>query len=112
MDFERKLRLLVVQCCSCAVEYAIPEELNRRLLAEKEATTTYCPNGHRWNYVGKSDDQRVRDAEYRAREAERMLRAANQGKTPCPVCQQPFKRLATHRTRMKHWGNSRLRSVG
>lgn len=126
------LRLAVVQCPTCVVEYAIPEQLKETLLQEKAKASTTCPNGHGWRYTGKSmaeqlaeEQKAARQAEQRARDlekqvqrqqelvsqAERAVRALQRGrstaaerpKAECPVCHQKFTRLSTHRTVAKHY---------
>lgn len=112
-----QVELTVVTCCSCGITYAIPTMLNDRLMTKKEKGSTSCPNGHGWHYIGKSDEDRARDAEQRAREANARAQAAEQrlreirdrpaGKKrdECPVCHRSFERLSTHRTRAGHWGS-------
>jgi hypothetical protein len=108
----RDLVLVVVQCCNCAVEYGIPNEMNEHLLEQKDKKNTFCPNGHQWHYTGKGSLQRALDAERRAEQAEQELRRLKASLPPkpagqqCPVCKLYFARLSTHRTRMKHWGST------
>lgn len=114
MAFKRTLELVVVQCCSCHVEYALPQGLVNRLHSEKEKRSTWCPNGHQWHYVGKSDATRLREAEQALALTQQRLREAGQGRAhrePCPVCGLRFERLNTHRTLMKHWKPATLKAL-
>ena len=82
-------RYVTVQCCTCLIRYAIPEELDKLLLERREAMSTSCPNGDRWHYV--------------TRKAEPRDPEADDGRQACPVCGQRYLRLATHQSRMRHW---------
>lgn len=68
--YEKTIKLVLVTCCACLIEYGIPEPLDKRLLEEREQGTTYCPNGHQWHYTGKSAEQKLRDAEAKVKLAE------------------------------------------
>jgi hypothetical protein len=112
LTYERTLRLTIVSCCACGIEYGIPEELNRRLLEKKHTQDTYCPNGHAWHYTGISDAERARRAEARATHADDQLRAAERTTAAykgqvtrlrkrvsagvCPCCNRTFANLARH----------------
>jgi hypothetical protein len=112
--YNRTLRLDVVACCACGIEYGIPEELNKQLLNKTHTATTYCPNGHGWHYAGMSDAERARRAEARATHADDQRRAAERqaaayrgqvtklrkrvGNGVCPCCNRTFANLARHMT--------------
>lgn len=69
--------LVVVQCYSCSIEYAIPNALNEKALdrtrdAPGQTVSIYCPNGHSWCYIGENEAQKL---ERRLR-LERDLRAS------------------------------------
>lgn len=113
MTFERELCLVVVQCCACSVEYAIPQSMYDSLKEKRDSGRTMCPNGHGWHYTGASSEQKIREAEQRAEEAERRLHeleaaradpvGAAQGKVvPCPVCGRYFTAhgVGIHRTKI------------
>lgn len=55
---------LVTVTCTCGVNFAIPDALNRRALSEgARGKGIYCPLGHSWVYAGKSDEQKAREAQ-------------------------------------------------
>jgi hypothetical protein len=53
---------LVVVTCPCGLTYALPEEINTRLLKfnsgdyPNNKATTYCPNGREWWYTGANSE--------------------------------------------------------
>ena len=61
-------------CCSCAVLFAMPAEMQRRLM--NDHGWFYCPNGHSQHYTGKSDAEKLREAERRLASREDDLRVA------------------------------------
>ena len=73
-------RLTVVNCCNCGIVYAIPEEVQRRLLRfssdsyPNNYASTTCPNGHGWHYTEDEEGKSRR----RAEQAERELATARQ----------------------------------
>jgi hypothetical protein len=118
ITFDRLLNLVVVQCCSCGVEYAIPSVMHSQLKQEKEKLSTMCPNGHGWHFVGKTEKALREEAEQRAQIAERRLREATHPpkvyetsapRDKCTVCGRSFIRLRTHQTRTGH--GKRLKAV-
>lgn len=110
--------LVVQECCSCGVRFAIPEGLNKRALQERGSTGTvfFCPLGHRQWYIGETDAEKEKrrrlDAEARATairdqlEAEKRSHAATKGahtKTKrrvargvCPCCNRTFANVHRH----------------
>lgn len=97
MRFSRELNLVVVQCCSCGVEYAIPRVLHRELLDAREGKSAWCPNGHSWHYISEP-------------KSPPKVYETSAPRDECPVCHRSFIRLSTHRTAAKHW-NTDLRVV-
>ncbi|QNJ57961.1 hypothetical protein SEA_HITTER_64 [Gordonia phage Hitter] len=108
-------------CCSCSVQFAMPTELRNRRLRDHEAF--WCPNGHRQWYVGKTEEQKLRERlereERRAANAEENVRierashAATKGRLTatkgqltktkkriangvCPCCHRSFVNVARH----------------
>jgi hypothetical protein len=97
-------------CYSCGVLFAMEEDYRQELLQTKR--TFYCPNGHGQNYVGKSNEQRRREAEQARASAEeeariarieaaaakkelrRLKQRANAG--ACPYCKRSFVQLTRH----------------
>lgn len=111
--------LHVTDCPTCGCIYAIPDGLYRRGQRWTEQVSIYCPNGHKWHYLGKTHEQEMRELRDRlARErslrdqaeaAERGQRgAATRARNErdklkqraaagvCPCCNRTFKQLARH----------------
>jgi hypothetical protein len=72
--------LIVVNCATCGVTYAIPESFNRSALAYRGDTENgwkiCCPFGHTWWYVGETEKKKLK----RQLEAERDRRAATEAR--------------------------------
>ena len=110
--------LALVQCCSCAVEYAIPQQLNAyaRTYRHSDGKTIYCPNGHGWYYTGETDarkqrrraelaEQRIAQRDDEIRDLERAVSAQKGNVTKlkrraaagtCPCCQRTFMNVNAH----------------
>jgi hypothetical protein len=112
-------RLVVEQCPTCAVVYAIPEALKERGLRYRGKVSIYCPNGHTWHYMGRTHAQELEELRDRIAR-ERALRdqadasangyraAATRARNErdklkerveagvCPHCHRTFKQLAKH----------------
>lgn len=116
------LRSLVTEtCCRCGVLFAM-ESVFRDQMLQDRSRQFYCPNGHAQHYAGKSDAQKLREAEERierlnrrvaneqeAVRSERAGRIAVQGhltrakkklerveKGVCPECNRSFTDLRRH----------------
>ena len=121
LTYERTLRLTIVSCCACGIEYGIPEELNRRLLEKKHTQDTYCPNGHAQVFTGRSMEQQLKDKDAQLDDAytrltqvrdqlaaanrsngalraarTRAARKASAGVCPVEGCKRHFDNLAGH----------------
>ena len=58
---EVSVELVQVSCCSGCV-YAITRTLYDRMEKTKaEHEMIYCPLGHRWHYIGKTDAEKLQD---------------------------------------------------
>lgn len=66
---------LTIVTCTCGIKFAVPEDLDERALDHRgpNGFHIYCPLGHRWHYVGKTDAEKERE---RAELAERRLQMA------------------------------------
>jgi hypothetical protein len=111
VSFTRPMDLVVVQCCSCGIEYAIPQLLKKELLAEKAGKNTWCPNGHAWHFTGKTAEQKLREAQQERDAAVAALRAerakpkvyeTSAPRDECLVCHRKYIRLSTHLTCSGH----------
>lgn len=56
-------RLVTETCCSCGVLFAMVEDFYDHRRADHKSF--YCPNGHGQSYTGKTDAQKLKDAEAR-----------------------------------------------
>jgi hypothetical protein len=115
----RSVELVTETCCACGILFAMPAELKKRALEQRDRLSFYCPNGHSQHYVGKSDGQLLREERERAdrlrgelssTRAERdhhwterkklctrhhnMRKRIQQG--VCPCCNRTFENLARH----------------
>lgn len=113
------VELVTEECCNCGVLFAMPEDLVKKLRRQAESGSFYCPNGHAQHYMGKSEEQKRREAERRAANAEEeariarveatnakraAIRAKNELKNTkrraaaavCPCCQRSFVQLRRH----------------
>lgn len=59
--------LYIDTCPTCGVMHAFPMAIYLDAKARRGQTgrTIYCPNGHRWHYIGETAEQR--EARYKAR---------------------------------------------
>jgi hypothetical protein len=110
-------KLVVEICCECHMLFGVPEAFYDR--RNRDKACFYCPNGHQQHYTGKSDAQKLReanaareDAQRRATAAEdaqaRLLRQRDKAQkdlkasqrraeaTVCPHCPRSFIQLQRH----------------
>lgn len=112
--FKASDTLVVEVCCNCHMPFAVTDEFKDDRLKDKK--TFYCPAGHPQSYVGKSDEQKIRDlenslakardnAEFWKQQERRAIinakaaatRAANRAKAgACPCCDRTFVQMARH----------------
>lgn len=110
--------LVVEECPTCAVIYAIPQLLKDKALQHRgpSGKSIHCPNGHSWHYTGKTEAEKLREQLERERERagritadrdqiEASLRATRGVVTRmknrasagvCPCCNRTFQQLARH----------------
>lgn len=114
--------LVTEECCTCGVLFAITKDLYDRCQRESGVGTGrafYCPNGHQQWYVGKSDEQKLREAQaelraerdnaafWKSEEAKRKRELAKAKREAtalkkrtaagvCPCCNRSFVQLARH----------------
>jgi hypothetical protein len=100
-------------CCrdGCGISFALNRDHYNKLQANK-GTTFYCPNGHAMHYTGKSDEQKLRDAEAReialrdqlgaairdgeATKAALLRDRARFAAGVCPCCNRTFENVRRH----------------
>jgi hypothetical protein len=71
--------LVVASCAVCGTRHAFDQAINDRALNSRglNGRQIYCPNGHSWHYLGKTEAQVERE---RAERAERDRDAARQSR--------------------------------
>lgn len=104
----------VEQCCNCGMSFAMTADFKRRRLKDRESF--YCPSGHRQHYIGKTEEQKLKEelerkqqmldaAQARAVTAERdgeiVAKAHRKMRTRvmngvCPCCNRTFQNLLMH----------------
>jgi hypothetical protein len=113
--------LTTEECISCGVMFAIPVSLQARL--KDTHRNFYCPNGHDQHYVGKTEEEKLREKleteqrnvefwrKQKQNEEQRAARAEHQrdaykghttrlkkrvAKGKCPCCSNTFVNLSAH----------------
>jgi DNA-binding transcriptional regulator YiaG len=112
--FAESVWFTVEHCYSCAMAFAMPSNFRDRKL--KDRTNFFCPAGHSQHYVGKTEEQKLREeverarqmreaAEGRAAKAERDATAISKAHRKmrtrvmngvCPCCNRSFENLRRH----------------
>lgn len=104
------LNLFVSDCAACGVVFGIPQDLEKR--RRSDFKSFYCPNGHDLVFSGKSDEQKLKDAEAREvalrdqldasiRDAEAARAALLRDRSRiangvCPCCNRSFENVRRH----------------
>ena len=107
---DRVTTFVVEDCCNCFIPFAMTSEFEAR--RRKDKATFYCPNGHPQHYLGKSDEQKLREAQQQLASAneDARIQAARASKAEaeaarlkkrasggvCPCCNRSFVQLARH----------------
>jgi len=102
-------------CITCGIVFCMEKHYQQNLLSSRDkgqALPFYCPSGHRMYYTGKSDKEKLQEAQAElsrvrqqwseaedAHEAEvaRMRKRSSAG--TCPCCNRTFSNMAQH---MRH----------
>ena len=107
-------RLETISCYSCAILFAMPEQMCKRRLEDKH--NFYCPNGHAQHFLNKSKEEQLRAeleiernrADYNHKEYQRVARSLTAQRCVttriknriaagvCPCCKRSFENLARH----------------
>ncbi len=116
---------LVVTNCWCGITHAIPRSLDEqaRMKRGAGARAVYCPLGHEWHYLGKTEAERLQEQlEDERRRSGRLAAERDQAQAAvtvhkrratrfrndrerlktraaaavCPCCNRHFKQLAAH----------------
>lgn len=122
------VEIVLEECCSCGVVFGMTKQTKQHYLKYK-AEMFYCPNGHSQHYVGKSDAEKLKEAEAARVAAEARAKLAENAagverkraederekakkaraklnrvaKGVCPECKRSFSDLARH-MHVKHDG--------
>jgi hypothetical protein len=104
------VELYVSDCAACGVVFAMTVELENR--RRKDRDSFYCPNGHGMHFTGKTDEQKLREAEAREVALQDQLRASiAEGEATravllrdrsriangvCPCCNRSFENVRRH----------------
>jgi hypothetical protein len=105
---------LVAVDCTCGIAFAIPDALHKQMLDHRSAdpgktVSVYCPLGHQWHYMGKSEATKERERANRAEaqlvaaqdqlEAEQRAHARTRKRVAngvCPCCHRSFVNVKRH----------------
>ncbi len=100
---ELSVRLETIICCSCGVQFAVPEDLKKNL--KQTHREFYCPNGHNQWYSGETEAEKLQK-ELRRKEQElsdvvmEKLKIQKDfmrlKKGTCPCCKRSFQNLKNH----------------
>ena len=112
---------VTIKCCNCGLPFAVPEDWNSERLRDRK--NFYCPNGHQQHYIGKTEEQKLREQleaqkAQTAREREQRVAAEKAARTArkgaaiirgkakamrervgngvCPCCRRTFQNLLRH----------------
>lgn len=106
-------QFVVEECChkGCGISFAVTVDFQRRCLND-HARSFYCPNGHGQHYTGKTDAQKLQDAQARETALRDQLTAAIRdgertrqqlmrdrerfSKGVCPCCNRSFDNVRRH----------------
>lgn len=97
----------VETCCNCHIAFGITEDFKKARLKDRE--NFHCPRGHQMHYLGKSEEQRLRESlqeeQHRSqalRESAAKLERANRklkkraAAGVCPCCNRTVQQMARH----------------
>jgi len=59
-EVESTVKLVVEICCNCGIPFAIPKALRENALAD-HSVSFYCPRGHSQHFIGKTEEEKLRD---------------------------------------------------
>lgn len=113
-------QLAVLECKTCGIPFAIPDEMYEWAKSHPDVWW-HCPNGHRWHFPGKTDEEKLKEmrdrlareraehdqtraslvatkgAATRARnERDRIKARAGHGVCPVDGCHRTVSQLARH----------------
>ena len=107
-------QMIAEYCCKCSMPFSISEDFYDRKV--KDHTTFYCPYGHPQNYVGKTEEQklkeRLRRSELEREQAEGYVKELEKSRSAfkgqitktknriskglCPCCNRSFLNMKRH----------------
>jgi hypothetical protein len=104
--------LVVEECYLCGIAFGMPSDYKEVRLRKRD--TFYCPNGHGQHYTGKTDAEKLREANERLQATRDLLAAEERshiatrghltrakkkikgGVCPAPGCKRHFTDLERH----------------
>lgn len=100
--------LVVVECATCHVTYAIPESFNKSALKwrgdrkDGRGWKICCPFGHQWWYVGETETEKLkRQRDYQADRAARLAAERDQAEADAHAQKSVKTRFKNERDRIK-----------
>ena len=114
-----RIEFVTEECCNCGIPFAMTADFQSRRL--KDRNSFYCPAGHRQAYIGKSNEQKLKDQlASKQRELERQAQRSSNLQVQrdslnrsynkmrdrvkngvCPCCNRTFQNLQNH-IQIKH----------
>jgi DNA-binding XRE family transcriptional regulator len=127
-NFVDNIEFVTVHCYKCSMPFAMTRDFNDRRL--KDRADWFCPRGHAQHYIGKSEEQKLREEVERQRqmreaeearrlrveqERDQVARAHHKMRVRvmngvCPCCNRTFQNLMQH-MQTEHSGEFNLRTV-
>ena len=120
----------IEECCNCGMAFAMSNDFHQR--RKKDHKTFYCPAGHAQHYVGKTEEQKLKDElakKQRQLEAETSRAATFRNQRDkvakahkkmrervkngvCPCCNRSFENLRRHmESQHPEFGNHEILKV-
>lgn len=103
--------LVIETCPACHIRHGIPDDLRQRAL-DNHSVSVCCPRGHSWHFTGKTDRQKLEEAQAQLVHTKDQLEASKAdaeklrvtllrdrdrwAKGMCPCCRRNFPGLAEH----------------
>lgn len=114
LTYTETITMITVKCCNCGVVFGMTSDLQKRFLNDHDKWF-YCPNGHEQHYTGKTDAEKLKEAqtqlaihrEARYKEEREKIAALDKVKKldakikrihngVCPCCNRSFENLRRH----------------
>ena len=56
-----QVSMVTLECCGCHIIFGIPKEFYDECDEKKQGKSFFCPNGHEQHFIGKSEEDKLRD---------------------------------------------------